>query len=72
MIAVANGFYDGNSIILDEKVQLTEGQKVIVTFEVSDEVKKEVDLSKYMGRGEKMFHTDAQEYVKELRKNDRI
>ena len=36
------------------------------------ERKPEVDLKKYMGRGEKMFHYDAQEYVKELRANDRL
>lgn len=31
-----------------------------------------IDLKKYMGRGKKMFDTDAGDYVKELRENDRI
>ena len=34
--------------------------------------KKKVDLKQYVGRGEKMFHTDAQEYVRELRVDDRM
>ena len=29
-------------------------------------------LKQYVGRGEKMFHTDAQEYVRELRVDDRM
>lgn len=33
---------------------------------------KKIDLKKYMGRGEKMFHADAQDYIKEMRDNDRI
>lgn len=33
---------------------------------------KKVDLRKYMGRGEKMFQSDAQEYIKEIRDNDRV
>ena len=33
---------------------------------------KKIDLKKYMGRGEKMFHTDAQDYVREMRDSDRI
>ena len=28
-----------------------------------------IDLKKYMGRGEKMFHTDAQEYIREMREH---
>lgn len=72
MIAVANGYYDGNSIVLDEKVDLTEGQRVIVTFEMPNKTEKKIDLSKYMGRGEKMFNTDANDYVRELRENDRL
>lgn len=31
-----------------------------------------IDLRKYAGRGEKMLDIDAQEYVNQLRSNDRI
>ena len=33
---------------------------------------KSIDLSKYMGRGPKMFDGDAGEFIRELRNNDRI
>lgn len=32
--------------------------------------KKKVDLRKYMGRGEKMFQSDAQKYIKGLRDDE--
>ncbi|MBQ8693018.1 MAG: hypothetical protein IJ520_07740 [Synergistaceae bacterium] len=31
-----------------------------------------IDLDYYMGRGEKMFDYDAQEYIRELRSSDRL
>ena len=34
--------------------------------------KNKIDLKKYMGRGKKMFDTDAGDYVKELGENDRV
>lgn len=49
------------------------GQEVIVTIlDMPEKKKKSINLEKYMGRGKKMFTDDAQEYVKELRSNDRL
>ena len=70
MMAAVKGHYEGTQIIMDESVNLQEGQEVIVM--ILDLDKKKIDLKKYMGRGEKMFQTDAQDYVKELRSDDRI
>ena len=68
------GSYDGFHIVPDEEITLKTGQQAIIT--VSDLLEPPVpateslDLSRYMGRGEKMFHTDAQEYVTKSRTND--
>lgn len=68
MLAAVKGYYDGNQIVIDENVDLPIGQEVIVTIlEKQKQANKKVDLKKYMGRGEKMFLTDAQDYVRELR-----
>lgn len=57
---------------MDEDIKLTAGQEVIViVLEMQKQEKKKIDLKKYMGRGEKMFHSDAQDYIKELRNDDR-
>ena len=73
MLAAVKGYYDGNQIVIDENVDLSIGQEVIVTIlEKQKQANKKVDLKKYMGRGEKMFLTDAQDYVRELRDNDRL
>ena len=37
-----------------------------------EQQKKQVDLKKYMGRGEKLFQSDAQEAIRELRDYDRL
>ena len=73
MLAAVKGYYDGNQIVIDEDVDLSVGQEVIVTIlEKQKQANKKVDLKKYMGRGEKMFLTDAQDYIRELRDNDRL
>ena len=70
MLAAVKGYYDGNQIVIDEDVDLSVGQEVIVTIlEKQKQANKKVDLKKYMGRGEKMFLTDAQDYIRELRDN---
>lgn len=69
------GYYNGTNIVTDEKIDLQPGQKVIITIlnDVSAKPKKEnLDLSTYMGRGEKMFHGNIDQYVKDLRSDDRI
>ena len=68
MLTAVKGYYDGNQIVIDEDVDLSVGQEVIVTIlEKQKQANKKVDLKRYMGRGEKMFLTDAQDYVRELR-----
>ena len=74
MLTAVSGYYNGKEIILDEHIHLTEGQKVIITIlEPVTPKEKNIDLSHYMGRGNKMFVSeDAEDYVKGLRLNDRI
>ena len=73
MLAVVKGYYNGKQIVMNEDVKLAAGQEVIVTIlEMQNKAKKKIDLKKYMGRGEKMFQTDAQDYIKELRDSDRV
>ena len=73
MLTSVKGYYNGNQIVMEEDIQLSTGQEVIVTIlETPKQSKKKIDLKKYMGRGEKMFQTDAQDYIKELRDSDRV
>ena len=73
MLTAVNGYYNGEHIVTEEKVHLIAGQKVIITIlEYTPEKKKNIDLSSYMGRGEKLFHSDANDYVRRLRSDDRI
>ena len=72
MVAAVRGHYNGSEIVLDEQMSLDIGQEVIVTvLNLPSKKKEPIELSKYIGRGEKMFTSDAQDYVKELRCNDR-
>lgn len=72
MLAAVNGYYDGDSIVLEEDIPLAKGQKVIVTILDAVQRKEGIDLDRYIGRGEKMFQSDAQDYVRGLRENDRL
>lgn len=73
MLAAVKGYYNGKQIVMNEDVKLADGQEVIVTIlEMQNKAKKTIDLKKYMSRGEKMFQTDAQDYIKELRGSDRV
>ena len=73
MLAAVKGYYNGSHIVINEDINLNTGQEVIVTIlDTQTPSGKKVDLKKYMGRGEKMFQTDAQNYIKELRDSDRI
>jgi len=68
MLATVKGYYNGNHIVISENVNLNIGQEVMITILDTKSVpKKKVDLKKYMGKGEKMFQTDAQDYIKEMR-----
>ena len=73
MLAAVKGYYNGSQIVIEEDVNLDDGQEVIMTIlDRKKPIKKKIDLSKYMGRGEKMFRSDAQDYIKELRDCDRL
>lgn len=73
MLSAVKGYYNGSHIVIDEDVNLTAGQKVIITIlEPEKKEKKKIDLKHYMGRGKKMFDSDAQDYIRELRTNDRV
>jgi hypothetical protein len=75
MFATVTGYYDGKQIVMNEQMKLTAGQEVMITIlEQKKSSHKNIDLSTYVGRGEKMFQTEADvsDYVKELRDSDRI
>lgn len=73
MLATVKGYYDGNNIVISENVNLNIGQEVMVTIlDTKSTPKMKINLKKYMGRGEKMFQTDAQDYIKEIRSDERI
>ena len=76
MLSAVSGYYNGSHIVMDEEIYLQPGQKVIITV-LSETVnnhdtdEKRRNLRKFMYRGPKMFDGNAQDYVKELRANDR-
>lgn len=73
MLAAVKGYYNGSHIVINEDIGLSAGQEVIVTILDTQSVpEKKIDLKKYMGRGGKMFHSDAQDYIREMRDSDRI
>ena len=74
-LTAVSGYYDGTGIVMDEKVSMSVGQRVIITIlenNPDSHPKHKIQLDKYIGRGQKMFNGDAGEYVKELRENDRL
>ena len=73
MMSAVKGYYDGKQIVINEDVKMSIGQEVIITIlDMPRKKKIRIDMEKYMGRGKKMFTQDAQDYVKELRDNDRL
>lgn len=73
MLATVKGYYNGNHIVISENVNLNIGQEVMITIlDTKSTSEKKVDLKKYMGKGEKLFQTDAQDYIKEMRSDERI
>ncbi|XCP84829.1 hypothetical protein ABXS75_17620 [Roseburia hominis] len=74
MLAV-KGTIQGNVVVIEDgDIRNYEGKDVIVTIldYPYKEQRKKVDLTKYVGRGEKLFQSDAQESIREMRDNDRI
>ena len=75
MLTSVNGNNNESQIVMDEATMLQNEQRLINTgpdAEIPTRNRTIPELSKYMGRGEKMFHTDAESYVRELRENDRM
>lgn len=72
MLAAVYGYYNGDSIVPEKDISLSKGRKVIVTILDTVQRKEGIDIDQYIGRGKKMFQTDAQNYVKEMRENDRL
>ncbi len=71
MLMTVQGYYDGAQIVLEESVPLAYGQRVIVTILEEKPKKQPLDFSKYRV-GKYGISMDAQDYVKELRENDRF
>lgn len=71
MLAI-NGHYNGSNIVLDEKIEMTAGQKLMVIIETPTPAskRKEIDLDKYVTPTERGKHVE--EYMEEMRGNDRI
>ena len=73
MMTAVGGYYNGNQIVMDENVNLYNGQRVIITLlDNTGRSNQHIDLKKYSGRGEKMFHGNVDDYVKGMRADDRI
>ena len=79
MMQAVRATYDGEKIVLDENVNLSAGQEVIVTFiENIDETPKKMSdeeihawIKKYSGSCGKMFNSaeEIDAYIKELRED---
>ena len=71
MLAV-NGYYNGKNIVLDEQIEMAAGQKLMVIIETPPQTPKreKIDLDKYVTTTERGKHVE--EYMEEMRGNDRI
>ena len=73
MLTAVGGYYNGTGIVMDEPVPMSIGQRVIITIMETQELPNaKPSLSKYMARGPKMFNDAANDYVKDLRTDDRV
>ena len=66
------GSFDGRYIIPDNDVHLSAGQKILVTIHDAVDKREGIDLDKYINHGEKLFPSDAEKYIRELRNEERI
>lgn len=46
--------------------------KKICDLDAQKTSEEKINLKKYIGRGEKMFQADAQDYIKEMRSDERL
>ena len=75
MVTAVEATFDGTNFIMDEQLDLTVGQRVVIMM-MNDrrdmkksQKKKDIDLDQYIGRGRKMFSTTSEidDYVRGLR-----
>lgn len=69
MVAV-DAYYNGVNIVLDKQVEMRKGQKMMVIYEPTEPKRKPVDLNQFGIWSERGQHVE--EYMKEMRDNDRI
>lgn len=75
MLASIKGYYDGEQIIIDEvdKKQMMIGQEVIITlldYPSKHGMLEDLEMDKFVIPTERGEHVD--EYIKEIRENDRF
>ena len=71
MLAAVKGYYDGTQIVMDENMNLKAGQEVIVTvLDMQKKARKEIDWDSFVIPSER--GKDVDEYMKEMRENDRL
>lgn len=66
------GWFNGRHITPDKNISLEDGQQVLVTIRKGEKKSRNIDLNKYVNHGEKLFKTDAQEYVRRIRDEERF
>ena len=75
MAEAVMGYYDGNRVILKDKVLWNTGQEVLVAVpprSLKKTKQSKIDFSEFRSGGRYAIDKDAQDYVKELRENDRM
>ena len=75
MLGAVAGYYNGEHIVLNEKVCWDNGQEVVVTVmpkRIEKPRQGKLDFAKFRSGGRYGIDKDAQDYVEELRANDRI
>jgi len=67
MLEAVTATYDGKNFIFDEDLNLTPGQKVIIT--ILKPQKRKIDIEKYAGSAGDLFGSveKVENYIKELR-----
>ncbi|MBO6179093.1 MAG: hypothetical protein IKN12_05990 [Selenomonadaceae bacterium] len=72
MFMTVEGHFNGEKIVLNENINLTYGQKVMVIVLPEKNVKKKIDYAKYRLGEETNFPADVEGYIREMRDNDRF
>lgn len=67
MLEAVTATYDGKNFIFDEDLNLTPGQKVIIT--ILKPQKRKIDIEKFAGSAGDLFGSakNVENYIKELR-----